>query len=76
MRTFLSLILVSFAADADAADIVLRERVAPSGPVVRLGEIASVVDATPDVIDALEALPMMPAPAPGDRARSPGSGDP
>jgi flagella basal body P-ring formation protein FlgA len=48
-----------------AVDVKLRERVAPYGSVVRLGDVAEI--ASPDRQQArqLGSLPLMPAPAPG-----------
>src|SRR5262249_27996668 len=48
-----------------AIDVQLRDRVAPHGSVVRLGDVAEI--RTPNRQDArqLAALPLMPAPAPG-----------
>src|SRR4029079_7305423 len=57
---------VFVASTANAAiDVQLRERVAPHGSVVRLGDVAEI--RTPNRQDArqLAALPLMPAPAPG-----------
>lgn len=59
------LIVASLAGTAGAADLIIRERVAPSGPVVRLGDIAAVQRATPEETSRLLTLPLMPAPAPG-----------
>jgi flagella basal body P-ring formation protein FlgA len=60
------LIAVCVASQAMAAvDIKLRERVAPRGSVIRLGDVAEVVTADRQQARQLGALPLMPAPAPG-----------
>src|SRR5438552_3302718 len=46
-------------------DVVLRERVAPHAPVVRLGDVAEVTASDRQQARQLSALPLMPAPAPG-----------
>lgn len=48
-----------------AADLLLHERVIPSGSIVRLGEVAAVRRAKPSEAARLAALPLMPSPAPG-----------
>lgn len=53
------------AVDALAADVLLREQLTPTGPVVRLGDVAEITRATPDEAARLLAMPLMPAPAPG-----------
>lgn len=58
-------LLLAIATSASAADIVFRERVAPTGAVLRLGEIASVTNVAPDELERLASLPLTPAPAPG-----------
>ena len=52
-------------ASAEAAEIVLQERVASPGSIVRLGDVARVL--TDDVSERqrLERLPLMPSPPPG-----------
>lgn len=67
LRTILSLTLacVILASPVQAADLLLRERVLPSGPVIRLGEVAEVLRTTPAEAAELASLPLMPAPAPG-----------
>ncbi|MEN1678677.1 MAG: flagellar basal body P-ring formation chaperone FlgA [Planctomycetota bacterium] len=62
---FALLLLASATAGAHAADLLLRERAMPTGSIVRLGEIATVLRATPSEAARLSALPLMPAPAPG-----------
>jgi len=58
-------VLLAVASAADAADIVFRERIVPTGAVIRLGDIATVLRATPAEAKRLADLPLMPAPAPG-----------
>jgi flagella basal body P-ring formation protein FlgA len=48
-----------------AETVELRERVAMSGPVVRLGDVAEIVSADRMRARQLAALPLMPAPSPG-----------
>jgi flagella basal body P-ring formation protein FlgA len=50
----------------DAAETVaLRERVAMTAPVVRLGDVAEIVSADRQRTRQLAALPLMPSPSPG-----------
>ncbi|MBX3424995.1 MAG: flagellar basal body P-ring formation protein FlgA [Pirellulales bacterium] len=53
------------AGSAAAAEIALRERCLPAGPVVRLGDLADVAAAGPAELDELITTPLAPAPAPG-----------
>lgn len=46
------------------ASISLRERVVPKGSVVRLGDVAEIASADRQEARRLEAVPLMPAPAP------------
>ncbi len=48
-----------------AVDVKLRERVAPRGAVVRLGDVAEINTADRQQARQLSALPLMPAPANG-----------
>src|SRR3954451_12061550 len=48
-----------------AIDVKLRERVAPHGSVVRLGDVAEIASADRQQVRQLGSLPLMPAPAPG-----------
>lgn len=48
-----------------AVDVKLRERVAPHGSVVRLGDVAEIATADRQQARQLGSLPLMPAPAPG-----------
>lgn len=49
---------------AQGASISLRERVVPKGSVVRLGDVAEIASADRQEARRLEAVPLMPAPAP------------
>src|SRR5690349_18237383 len=61
-----ALALVCIANQAHAAiDVKLRERVAPRGSVIRVGDVAEIVSADRQQARQLAALPLMPAPAPG-----------
>lgn len=53
------------ASATDAADLMLLERVAPTSGVVRLSDVAAILNATPDQIERLGRTPLMPAPASG-----------
>ena len=46
-----------------AAEVTLRERVAPKGSVVRLGDVAEITSADRQESRQLAAVPLMPAPA-------------
>ena len=48
-----------------AVDVKLREKVAPHGSVVRLGDVAEIATADRQQARQLGSLPLMPAPAPG-----------
>ncbi|TWT88224.1 flagellar basal body P-ring biosynthesis protein FlgA [Pseudobythopirellula maris] len=67
MLRFVFLALIAFASGfASAADVLLRESAAPGGTIVRLSDVAQVTNAANDAERAaLEALPLMPTPAPG-----------
>src|SRR5262245_56918704 len=61
-----ALAAVCIASQAAAAiDVKLRERRAPRGSVVRVGDVAEIVTADRQQARQLAALPLMPAPAPG-----------
>lgn len=60
----IALLAGAVASSAQAADIVLLERVRASGPVIRLGDIAAVLSGDVDEVDRLSAAALMPAPAP------------
>jgi flagellar basal body P-ring formation protein FlgA len=65
-RVFAVLVAVCVASEAIAAvDVKLRDRVAPHGSVVRLGDVAEIVTADRQQARRLGSLPLMPAPAPG-----------
>jgi flagella basal body P-ring formation protein FlgA len=60
------LVVLCVARQSQAAiDVKLRERVAPRGSVVRVGDVADIVTADRQQARQLAALPLMPAPAPG-----------
>ena len=50
---------------AAATDVLLVDRMEPAGGVVRLADVAAILNAAPEEIERLGALPLMPAPAPG-----------
>jgi len=52
---------------ADQAEIVLRQRAARSGPMIRLGDVADISAAAPERLHDLSTTPLLPAPAPGTR---------
>lgn len=54
-----------FASNVVAAEIVVRQRCVPTGPVVRLGDVADIGAATAAERDALVTTPLTPAPAAG-----------
>jgi flagella basal body P-ring formation protein FlgA len=59
-------IAVGAACKATAAvDVRLRERIAPHGAVVRLGDVAEIATVDRQQARQLGSLPLMPAPAPG-----------
>jgi flagella basal body P-ring formation protein FlgA len=63
-----SAMLVTFCVTSHAlaaVDVKLRERVAPHGSVVRLGDVAEIATADRQQARQLGSLPLMPAPAPG-----------
>jgi flagella basal body P-ring formation protein FlgA len=65
-RVCAMLVAVGVASPAMAAiDVKIRERVAPHGSVVRLGDVAEIGTADQQQARQLAALPLMPAPAPG-----------
>src|ERR1700704_6715801 len=65
-RVFVVLVATGLVSQALAAvDIKLRERVAPHGSVVRLGDVAEIATADRQQARQLASLPLMPAPAPG-----------
>lgn len=57
--------LVLLSASSQAADLVLVERATVTTGVVRLADVAAILNAGPAEIDRLGRLPLMPAPAPG-----------
>src|SRR5690349_6703369 len=60
------LVAIGVASRAHAAiDVKLRERVAPRGSVIRVGDVAEISTADRQQARELAALPLMPAPAPG-----------
>ncbi len=64
--TFITItLLLASVSLSRGADLLLRERVAPAGSVVRLGELVTIQGATPADEQRLSQLPLMPAPAPG-----------
>lgn len=56
---------VAWTQSASAAEIVLRAKCQPSGPVVRLADVADVVSSDPRQVEALGALELFPAPPAG-----------
>jgi flagella basal body P-ring formation protein FlgA len=65
-RSLLFLITVfGLATSVDAADVVLREHAAPKGPLVRLGDVATVKSEDGLAADHLATTPLMPAPPSG-----------
>ncbi len=60
---FAALTLV--ASMAGAVDLVLLDRVEPTSGVVRLADVAAILNAGPEEIEQLGSLPLMPAPALG-----------
>ncbi len=50
-----------------AADVVLQRVIEPAGTVVRLGDVAKIKSDDPQEIKRLAAIPLLPAPAPGQR---------
>ncbi len=64
----LALLVLGFACSrAVAGELVLLKRCVPSGPVVRLGDVADVGAATTSQLDDLVTTPLLPTPAPGTR---------
>ena len=59
------LLLVSSMSAAQGAELILRERAIRSGGMIRLGDVADISAATPEVMHDLSTTPLMPAPAPG-----------
>ena len=57
--------LLSLATYAHATDVLLVDRIEPATGVVRLSDVAAILNAGPEEIESLGALPLMPAPAPG-----------
>jgi flagella basal body P-ring formation protein FlgA len=55
--------LMLLALAGEAAEVTLRPRSVVRGPLVRLGDIAEVVDADPGIVRQLSGLPLFPAPA-------------
>jgi len=64
-RQAVVMLLVASSTATAATHVTLRERVSLSGPVVRLADVADVVDTDRQRGRQLGALPLMPAPAPG-----------
>lgn len=61
-----ALVAIGVASQAHAAiEVKLRERIAPRGSVIRVGDVADIVTADRQQARQLAALPLMPAPAPG-----------
>jgi flagella basal body P-ring formation protein FlgA len=56
---------VAGASIAMGVEIALRDEAAPSGGVVRLGDVAELAGADTAVVEELKAVPLMPAPAAG-----------
>lgn len=52
---------------AGAAQLELRARCQPDGPVVTLGDVAAVVASDPEQVRALAAVELFPSPPPGER---------
>lgn len=68
IRFWSALVVCSFVAASTtraAIDVKLRERVAPHGAVVRLGDVAEIRTANRQDARQLAAMPLMPAPAAG-----------
>jgi flagella basal body P-ring formation protein FlgA len=65
IRLSLSLFLVALPTAAVGVEVCIRESVAPSGSVVRLGDVAELRAGEGEVVSALAAMPLMPAPAAG-----------
>ena len=56
---------LSIAAPVQSADIVLQERIAAPGAIVRLGDVAEVIAESESERQRLMAMPLMPSPPPG-----------
>jgi flagella basal body P-ring formation protein FlgA len=61
----LATLFVASSWSADAAEIELQDDVVVSGAVVRLGDIARVLNEKPELAAELESLPLFPSPAAG-----------
>ena len=67
-RTVLFAVLTLLAPRAArAADVVLRAKAAPTGPIIHLGDVADVSGIEASAAEVLAATPLMAAPAPGMR---------
>jgi flagella basal body P-ring formation protein FlgA len=64
---FLAVLALHAAAAASAADVTLREKAAPRGPIVTLGDLAEVRAEVDSTAKVLADTPLMAAPAPGSR---------
>lgn len=66
-QILLSLAVAAFASAALSAEIQLRAKCEPQGPIVRLGDLADIYDVTAERKQALAAMEMFPSPAPGQQ---------
>jgi flagella basal body P-ring formation protein FlgA len=64
-KTLLALVTANLALVAAAAEITLREHAAPQGPLVRLGDVATVTSEDGLAADHLATTPLMPTPPSG-----------
>lgn len=60
-----TLLVICLGANSYAVEIVLHERAKQSGAVIRLGDIADISAASPEMMHDLATTPLLPSPAPG-----------
>ncbi|HEX6962899.1 MAG TPA: flagellar basal body P-ring formation chaperone FlgA [Lacipirellula sp.] len=65
IKTLITIAVANLAVAVSAAEIVLHERTAPRGPIVRLGDVATISGVEGGAQQMLAATPLMPAPAEG-----------